>query len=106
LTEPDNIPDRVTQLEVEMSEVRVLARGADEDVSNMQQTLNAHISTLNALRQTQLDQGQSLTTLRQTQLDQGQSLTTLRQTQLEQGKEMREGFRTVTSLLTEKASEE
>jgi len=37
---------------------RVLAGAADRDVSEFRQTLNAHTKTLNALRETQVEQGQ------------------------------------------------
>jgi len=60
MTDPDDLPTRVTRLEQEMAEVRVLARGADEDCSNMQDTFRAHTGVLNALRQTQLEQGATL----------------------------------------------
>ena len=40
---------------------RVLAAGADRDVSEVRAELRAHTSALNALRQTQLEQGDRLT---------------------------------------------
>jgi predicted TIM-barrel fold metal-dependent hydrolase len=39
---------------------RVLAGAADRDVSEFRQTLSAHTQTLNALRETQVEQGQKL----------------------------------------------
>ena len=39
---------------------RVLAAGADHDVSQVRAELRAHTSALNALRQTQLEQGRRL----------------------------------------------
>jgi hypothetical protein len=41
----------------------VLAGGADRDVSDVQTLLRAHTQTLNALRDTQVEQGQKLTRL-------------------------------------------
>ncbi len=79
---------------------RVLAAGADRDVSEVRAELRAHTQSLNALRETQLE-------LRQTQLEQGREITSLRQGLAEQGREMRDGFATlatgmaqITALLT------
>jgi chromosome segregation ATPase len=95
VSEPDDIPNRVTRLEGEMREVRVLAVGADEDVSNVQEALRAHTNVLNALRQTQLEhfselrqtQLEHFSELRQTQREQGREIKVLRATQLEHGKD-------------------
>ena len=64
----------------------MLAAGADRDVSEVRAELRAHTQGLNALRETQLEQGREITSLRQ---------------------EMREGFATlgtgmaqITALLT------
>ncbi|HKR51375.1 MAG TPA: hypothetical protein VJT72_17690 [Pseudonocardiaceae bacterium] len=72
---------------------RVLAAGADRDVSEVRAEPRAHTQSLNALRETQLEQGREIAGLRQ-------SLA-------EQGREMREGFATlaagmaqITALLT------
>ncbi len=58
---------------------RVLAAGADRDVSEIRAELRAHTQGLNALRETQLEQGREITSLRQ---------------------EMREGFVTRDSSLS------
>ncbi len=65
--ESNNLESRVTALEKQMrvvtsdaSEWRVLARGADRDVSVMQDQLRAHTKLLNALRETQIDHGDRL----------------------------------------------
>ena len=65
---------------------RMLAAGADHDVSEVRAELRAHTQALNALRETQLEQGRKID---------------------EQGREMREGFATlatgmaqITALLT------
>ena len=66
---------------------RVLAAGADRDVSEVRAELRTHTQALNALRETQLEQGREMR---------------------EQGREMHDGFATVavgmaqiTALLTE-----
>ncbi|MGH3865853.1 MAG: hypothetical protein ACRDQ4_06865 [Pseudonocardiaceae bacterium] len=68
------------------SAARLLAVGADHDVSEVRAELRAHTQALNALRDTQLEQGRKID---------------------EQGREMREGFATlatgmaqITTLLT------
>jgi peptidoglycan hydrolase CwlO-like protein len=45
------------------SAARVLAGGADRDVSDVKTLLRAHTQTLNALRETQVEQGQKLSRL-------------------------------------------
>jgi chromosome segregation ATPase len=66
---------------------RVLAAGADRDVSEVRAELRAHTEGLNALRETQLE-------LRETQLEQGRELVCLRQ-------EMRAGFATLSTGMAE-----
>jgi hypothetical protein len=96
----DDLESRVAHLEHEVvrlreqvalsaadaGSARVLAAGADHDVSEVRAELRAHTQALNALRETQLEQGQEMR---------------------EQGREMREGFATlgtgmsqITALLT------
>jgi hypothetical protein len=72
---------------------RMLAAGADHDVSEVRAELRAHTQALNALRETQLEQGRKID-------EQSQKID-------EQGREMREGFATlatgmaqITALLT------
>jgi predicted transcriptional regulator len=67
LTEPNGIPERVTRLEREVAAARgdsaaarVLAGAADRDVSEMQAELRAHTRTVQALRTTQVEQGQEM----------------------------------------------
>ncbi len=43
----------------------MLAAGADRDVSEVRAELRAHTQGLNALRETQLEQGREITSLRQ-----------------------------------------
>jgi chromosome segregation ATPase len=70
----DNVEVRLTVLEREVARLReqvtltatdagaarVLAGGADRDVSEVRAELRAHTQALNALRETQLEQGQQL----------------------------------------------
>jgi hypothetical protein len=67
MSEPDEIDERVTRLEGEVAlarqdaaAARVLAGGADRDVAAMQSELRAHTRSLNALRQTQVEQGRQI----------------------------------------------
>jgi hypothetical protein len=64
MSEPDELGERVTRLEGEVAlarqdaaAARVLAGGADRDVAAMQSELRAHTRSLNALRETQREQG-------------------------------------------------
>ncbi len=86
--------EQVTLARSDASAARVLAGGADRDVSEVRAELRAHTQGLNALRETQLEQGQAIAELRQ-------EMGGLRQ-------EMRSGFATmatgmaqITALLTE-----
>jgi len=74
MTDPHDLDHRVTVLESEVARLRelaalttsdaaaarVLAGGADRDVSEVRAELRAHTQALNALRETQLEQGQTL----------------------------------------------
>ncbi|GAA5101839.1 hypothetical protein [Haloechinothrix salitolerans] len=74
MTEPDNLPERVDALEThgkqmreevvtarsDAAAARMLAAAADRDVSEVRSELRAHTSALNALRETQLEQGKVL----------------------------------------------
>jgi hypothetical protein len=64
----------VSRLEQEVTEARVLAMGADHDVSVVEDALRAHVGTLNALRTTQLEQGQMI---KKIQVEHGQRLDRL-----------------------------
>jgi len=105
MSESEEIGDRVTRLEHEVARARedaaaarVLAGGADRDVSAMQGQLRAHTRSLNALRETQLDHGRKFAKL------------DVRLSDLEG--EMRNGFSTlavgqaqITALLTDQLGE-
>jgi hypothetical protein len=78
--------EQFTLTSSDASAARMLAAGADHDVSEVRAELRAHTQALNALRETQLEQGRKID---------------------EQGREMREGFATlatgmaqITALLT------
>ena len=111
----DDLESRVTSLEHEVvrlreqvaitssdaAAARVLAAGADRDVSEVRAELRAHTQGLNALRETQLE-------LRETQLEQGRELIGLRRDLTAQGQqlvgvrqEMREGFATLSTGMAE-----
>lgn len=67
MSEPDNIPERVTNLEHEVAEARkdaaaarILAGGADRDVADMRIELRSHTKSLQALRETQVEQGREM----------------------------------------------
>ena len=93
--EPNSIEARLTQVERELARLReelaiartdagaarVLAAGADRDVAEVRAELRAHTQALNALRENQLELGESL--------------SELHQSQLQMQAEMRAGFGTV-----------
>ena len=89
----------VTRLREETAAARALAALADRDVAEFRTELRGHHHVLEALRETQLEQGQKIA-------EQGQKLD-------EQGRDMREGFATlatgmaqITALLTRIAGSE
>jgi chromosome segregation ATPase len=91
----DDLAERVTALESQVREIRadaaaarVLAGAADRDVSEFKQILNGHTRTLNALRETQVEQGDRLTNVegRLTRLE--DKVDTMQH-------EMRQGFSTM-----------
>jgi chromosome segregation ATPase len=65
MSEPAELEGRVRRLETEMSEVRHLARGASWEVGSLRAELRSHTRVLNALRQTQVEQGRDLDGFRQ-----------------------------------------
>ncbi|GAB6901535.1 hypothetical protein [Kineosporia succinea] len=65
MSELDELRGRVSEVETELSRLReeaavtrTVASMADRDVSEFRGALRAHVGTLNALRETQLEQGQ------------------------------------------------
>ena len=110
---------RLARIEGEMAELReqvmiarsdaaaarVLASGADRDVSEVRAELRAHTQSLNALRETQLEQGHAISELRQ-EMETG--FADVRREMDDVRQEMRNGFSMmatgmaqITALLTE-----
>ncbi len=73
---------QVSRLREDVASARALAALADRDVAELRTEMRAHHKVLNALRETQLEQGKQIDGLRQ---EMQQELGGLRQ-------EMREGF--------------
>jgi chromosome segregation ATPase len=67
---------------------RVLASGADHDVSEVRSELRAHTRALNALRETQLEQGEAITSIRKELAEHSRAITILDQ-------KMSDGFATL-----------
>jgi hypothetical protein len=91
----EEIEARVTALETDMHLVkqdaaaaRVLAGGADRDVSAFGAKLDMHKTLLEALRKTQVEQGIKMGVLLETQVEQGTKMEVLLETQAEQGTKM------------------
>ena len=106
MTNPGDVERRLSSLEREVAQLRekmalagtdaaaarVLAAGADRDVSEVRAELRAHTQALNALRETQLE-------LRETQLEQGTALWALQQRVTEGFATMHTGMSQIVSLL-------
>ena len=82
---------------------RVLAAGADRDVSEVRAELRAHTRVLNALRETQLDQDRKITGLEQKVTGLDQKVTGLDQKVTEGFAMLSTGMAQITALLTGKA---
>jgi hypothetical protein len=54
------VEQQVSTAQTDASAARELAAGADRDVSEVRAELRAHTRALNALRETQIEQGQAL----------------------------------------------
>ncbi|WP_370971859.1 hypothetical protein [Amycolatopsis sp. cg9] len=72
----EDLEARVTALEEQVrstrqdaAAARILAGTADRDVSDFKQTLTGHTKVLNALRETQVEQGQDITSLKTEVID-------------------------------------
>src|SRR5207248_7218600 len=59
------LEEQVQAIREDAAAARVLAGGADRDVFGFRAELRAHTATLNALRETQLEQGQAIVDLDQ-----------------------------------------
>jgi hypothetical protein len=82
---------------------RVLAAGADHDVSEVRSELRAHTSALNALRETQLEQGQAISGLQQQLTDQAQAIVSLDQKMSAGFATLNTGMAQIAALLNGKA---
>ncbi|MFE0026490.1 hypothetical protein [Amycolatopsis sp. NPDC059021] len=56
----DSLERQMAQLRQDSTAAHVLANAAARDVTEFRETLNGHTSLLNAIRETQLEQGQRL----------------------------------------------
>lgn len=105
----DDLEDRLALLEREVARLReqvvlassdagaarVLAAGADHDVAEVRAELRAHTMVLNALRETQLEQGQTLQQHSQLLQQHSQLLQEHGQLLQEHGQKMSDGFSTL-----------
>ena len=106
MSDPGDVERRLSSLEREVAELReqvalvsteaaaarVLAAGADRDVSEVRAELRAHTQALNALRETQLEQ-------QATQLEQRRALQELQNGMADGFATLRTGMSQVVSLL-------
>lgn len=119
---PDDLEARIGALEREVARLReqmalagadaaaarVLAAGADRDVAEVRAELRAHTQTLNALRETQLEQGERIASMdgRLTSVEARLSSLEVRVASLESEAragfaEMRSGFATMSTGMAE-----
>ena len=103
---PDDIESRLSAVEREVAQLRsqvaitasdaaaarVLAAGADRDVSEVRAELRAHTQALNALRETQLEQGQMLAEQGQMLAEHGRAVAEQGQAILNLDHKMTDGF--------------
>lgn len=113
MPDPNDLEPRVTALErdvasaaenasqarAEAREALMLARACDRDQGGFTDKLIAHTQTLNALRETQLEQGQVLTVLQAGQHEHASQLAEYKVHLSRLEREMRDGFANVTALL-------
>jgi hypothetical protein len=77
---------------------------ADRDVAAFRQEMRGHTRVLNALRETQLEQGRTLREQSRTLAEHGRELGALRETQLEQGRTLAQHGQTLGSLAAGQAA--
>ena len=85
MTSPEDIERRLKAAESDAAAARVLAAGADRDCSEMKAELRSHTTVLNAVRETQVEQGKTLAEHSKTLAEHGQAIARLEKT-------MNEGF--------------
>ena len=107
----NNLETRVGTLELEVARLReqavltssdataarVLAAGADHDVSEVRAELRAHTKALNALRETQLEQGEAIGSIRQELTKQGRTLAAHGEAIVSLDQKMSAGFATLNT---------
>lgn len=91
--------EQTTLTSSDAAAARMLAAGADHDVSEVRAELRAHTQGLNALRETQLEQGQVLA-------EQGQAIASLDQRMTEGFATLSTGMVQITALLQGTAGSE
>ncbi|HEY2765607.1 MAG TPA: hypothetical protein VGJ13_16585 [Pseudonocardiaceae bacterium] len=120
MSHPDELENRVTSLEHQVARLqnqaalavsdagaaRLLAAGADQDVSAVRSELRAHIQVLNALRETQLEQGRALTGIDQRVTSIDQRVTGIDQKMTEGFATLGAGMAQITALLTRNTDSE
>ena len=99
--EVTELREQVTLARSDATAARVLAGGADRDVSEVRAELRAHTQGLNALRETQLEQGRAIAELRQDLGELSQDVGGLRQEMQGGFATMATGMAQLTALLTE-----
>jgi chromosome segregation ATPase len=107
----NDIESRVSILEHEVAQLReqaalsssdataarVLAAGADRDVSEVRSELRAHTRALNALRETQLEQGRMLAEHGRILDEHGRAIVSLKQAIIGLDQKMSNGFATLNT---------
>ena len=97
--------EQVTLARSDAAAARLLAAGADRDVSEVRAELRAHTQGLNALRETQLEQGRAISELRQDVGGLRQEIGGLRQEMHQEigglRQEMQDGFAGMTAAMAQ-----
>lgn len=115
----NDIENRVSILEHEVAQLReqaalsssdataarVLAAGADRDVSEVRSELRAHTRALNALRETQLEQGRMLDEHRRMLVEHGRAIVSLDQKMSAGFTTLHTGMEKIIALLENASSE-
>lgn len=95
--------EQVTIARSDAAAARVLVSGADRDVSEIRAELRAHTQGLNALRETQLEQGRTISELRQ---EMPEGFAEVRREMRDSFSTMATGMAQITALLTEAGGSE
>ena len=95
-----------TAARVDAAAARVLAAGADRDVSEVRAELRAHTQGLNALRETQLEQGEAISSLKQDVVNLKQDVVNLDQKMSAGFATLNTGMTKITALLEHSGSQQ